>query len=43
MKLNLTQNKFEGLEVMDIADQKSETNKLNKQKPIKDKAWVQTD
>ena len=30
IKLNLTQNRFVDLEVMDIADQKSETNKLTK-------------
>ena len=37
IKLSLTQNRFVGLKVMDIADQKSQTSKLTKQKPFKDK------
>ena len=37
IKLNLTPNRFEGLQVMDIAEKKSETNKPTKQKSLKDK------
>ena len=35
IELNLTPNRFEGLEVMDIAEKQSETNKLTKQKKDK--------
>ena len=44
IKLNLTPNRFEGLEVMDIAEKQSETNKLTKQKKTKRKPyqpWVE--
>ena len=37
IELNLTPNRFQGLQVMDIAEKQSESNKSTKQKLLKDK------